>query len=113
MIRTRQATRAVPSALRAIQSTDQRGKWPSVRIITNAKGLLIEHVLAISLWHTDSPLGDKLVAAYGGHYNPRYGTGLTGGPPRSRSGESVGFIGRRGALEAGGSKGARLPDGTS
>lgn len=54
--------------------------------------MLVEHALAIHLWHTNSPAdGYKLAADYCQNYDPRYGNGLNG-PSRTKIEEIVRFM---------------------
>lgn len=103
----RRAAERLYHRLRSFQSTYQRGKWGPVRIVTNAKLLLIEEALALYLWHGNTPsLGYKLAAAYAEHYDPRYGNGLNG-PSRGRLEDLIDFVRYQEAIEAQTAEGAR------
>ncbi len=54
--------------------------------------MLVEQVLAIYLWHSDSPAhGYRLAADYCQHYDSRYGSGLNG-PSRTKIEEMARFV---------------------
>ena len=77
----------------------QNQRWGPVRIVHNWNLMLVEHGLAICLWHLDSPThGYKLAADYCQHYGPRYGNGLNG-PSRTKIAEITRFMFTIEALE--------------
>ena len=95
----RQAAQALHDRLRDFQNEFQNQQWGPVRIVHNWNLMLVEHGLAICLWHLDSPThGYKLVADYCQHYDPRYGNGLNG-PSRTKILEIVRFMFTIEALE--------------
>ena len=95
----RDAAERLYQRVRSFQSTYQRGKWGSVRIVKDANLLLIEEALALYLWHVNSPsVGYKLGVAYAAHYDPRYGNGLNG-TSRDRLQELIDFIRHQETLE--------------
>jgi hypothetical protein len=97
----RQAAQALHDHLRDFQDEYQDQRWARVRIIHNWNLMLVEHGLAICLWHLDSPThGYKLAADYCQHYDPRYGNGLNG-PSRTKIAEIVRFMFTIEALEDG------------
>ena len=97
----RQAAEALHDRLRDFQSEYQNQRWGPVRIVHNWNLMLVEHGLAIYLWHTDSPSdGYKLAADYCQNYDSRYGNGLNG-PSRTKILEIVRFMFTIEALEEG------------
>ena len=85
------AARRLHDRLRDFQDEYQRQQWGPVRIIHDWNLMLVEHGLAIYLWHADSPAqGYKLAADYCQHYDPRYGIGLNG-PSRTKIEEIARF----------------------
>lgn len=97
----RQAAESLHDRLRDFQDEYQKQRWGPVRIIRNWNLMLVEHGLAIHLWHTDSPAdGYKLAADYCQNYDPRYGNGLNG-PSRTKIEEIVRFMATIEALEEG------------
>jgi hypothetical protein len=97
----RQAAQTLHDRLRYFQNEYQNQRWGPVRIVHNWNLMLVEHGLAIYLWHLDSPThGYKLAADYCQHYDPRYGNGLNG-PSRTKIEEIVRFMFTIEALEDG------------
>ena len=95
------AAQLVHDRLRSFQNEYQNQRWARARIVHNWNLMLVEHGLAIYLWHLDSPShGYKLAADYCQHYNPRYGNGLNG-PSRTKILEIVRFMFTIEALEDG------------
>lgn len=95
----RRAAETLHSRLRDFQNEYQKQRWGPVRIVHNWNLMLVEHALAIFLWHLDSPpLGYKLAADYCQNYDPRYGNGLNG-PSRTKIEEIVRFMFAVEALE--------------
>ncbi len=95
----RPAAQALHDRLRDFQNEYQNQRWARVRIINNWNLMLVEHGLAICLWHLDSPThGFKLAADYCQHYDLRYGNGLNG-PSRTKIEEIVRFMFTIEALE--------------
>jgi hypothetical protein len=96
-----QAGQALHDRLRDFQNEYQNQQWGPVRIVHNWNLMLVEHGLAIYLWHTDSPThGYKLAADYCQHYDSRYGNGLNG-PGQTKLAEIVRFMFNIEALEEG------------
>ena len=97
----RPAAQAMHDRLRDFQNEFQNQQWGPVRIVHNWNLMLVEHGLAIYLWHLDFPThGYKLAADYCQHYDPRYGNGLNG-PSRTKIEEIVRFMFTIEALEDG------------
>ncbi|MGH7988798.1 MAG: hypothetical protein ACREDS_01195 [Limisphaerales bacterium] len=95
----RKAAETLHNRLCDFQDEYQNQQWGPVRIVHNWNLMLVEHALAIYLWHSDSPAdGYKLAADYCQHYDPRYGNGLNG-PSRTKIGEIVRFMFNIEALE--------------
>lgn len=85
--------------LRDFQNEYQKQRWEQVRIVHNWNLMLVEHALAIYLWHTNSPAdGYKLAAHYCQNYDAQYGSGLNG-PSRTKIEEIVRFMFTIEALE--------------
>ena len=97
----RQAAESLHHRLRSFQDEYRQQRWGPVRIIRNWNLMLVEHGLAIHLWHTDCPAdGYKLAADYCENYDSRYGNGLNG-PSRARIEEIGRFVFTVEALEEG------------
>jgi hypothetical protein len=97
----RRATQVLHGRLRDFQNEYQNQRWGPVRIVHNWNLMLVEHGLAICLWHLDSPAhGYKLAADYCQHYDPHYGNGLNG-PSRTKIEEIARFMYTLEALEEG------------
>jgi hypothetical protein len=95
----RQAAETLYDKLRNFQNEYQNQQWGPVRIVHNWNLMLIEHALAIFLWHTDCPAdGYKLAADYCQNYDSRYGNNLNG-PSRTKIEEIVRFMFNIEALE--------------
>jgi hypothetical protein len=95
----RQVAQALHDRLRDFQNEYENQRWGPVRIVHNWNLMLVEHGLAICLWHVDSLAhGYKLAADYCQHYDPRYGNGLNG-PSRTKIAEIVRFMFTIEALE--------------
>jgi hypothetical protein len=95
----RQVAGTLHDRLRDFQDEYQKQRWGPVRIVHNWNLMLVEHALAIYLWHTDSPAdGYKLAADYCQNYDSRYGNGLNG-PSRTKIEEIVRFMFTIEALE--------------
>jgi hypothetical protein len=78
--------------LEAFQNERREMRWASVRLIHNQNLFLVESGLGLYLWHSESPTeGYRLAAAYCEHYDPRYGSGLSG-PSVNRIEEITGFV---------------------
>lgn len=91
--------RVLHARLRDFQNEYQKQRWGAVRIVHNWNLMLVEHALAIYLWHADSSAdGYKLAADYCQNYDPRYGNGLNG-PSRTKIEEIVRFMFTIEALE--------------
>ena len=88
----REAAQSLYRRLRAFQSEIKPGQWGGVRLIKNWNLLLIEEGLGIYLGYGATPSsGYKLAADYCKHYDPRYGTGLSG-PSRTKIEEIAQFV---------------------
>lgn len=88
----RQAAETLHDRLRDFQNEYEKQRWGPVRIVHNWNLMLVEHALAIYLWHTDSSAsGYKLAADYCQHYDPQYGNGLNG-PSQTKIVEIVRFM---------------------
>jgi hypothetical protein len=88
----RQAAQTLHDRLCDFQNEYQRQRWGPVRIIRDWNLMLVEHGLAIYLWHPDCPsLGYKLAADYCQHYDWRHPDGLSG-PSRTKIKEIVRFM---------------------
>ena len=97
----RQAARVLHDWLREFQNEYHNQRWGPVRIVHNWNLMLVEHGLAIYLWHLDSPAhGYKLAADYCQHYDSRYGNGLSSSS-RTKIEEIVRFMFTIEALEEG------------
>ena len=97
----RQAVETLHDKLQNFQNEYQNQRWGPVRIIHNWNLMLIEHALAIYLWHADCPPdGYKLAADYCQNYDSRYGNGLSG-PSQTKIEEIVRFMFTIEALEDG------------
>jgi hypothetical protein len=90
----RQAAESLHHRLRSFQDEYRQQRWGPVRIIRNWNLMLVEHGLAIHLWHTD------WAADYCENYDSRYGNGLNG-PSRARIEEIGRFVFTVEALEEG------------
>jgi len=96
-----QMAESMHDRLRDFQNKYENQRWGPVRIVHNWNLMLVEHGLAVYLWHTNSPAqGYKLAADYCQHYDPRYGNGLNG-PSRTKIHEIVRFMFIVEALEEG------------
>lgn len=97
----RQKARTLHDRLREFQNEYQNQRWGPARIVHNWDLMLVEHGLAICLWHLDSPAdGYKLAADYCQNYDSHYGNGLNG-PSRKKIKEIVRFMFTIEALEDG------------
>lgn len=95
----RKVAETLHNRLRNFQNEYQNQRWGPIRIVHNWNLMLIEHALAIYLWHTDSPTdGYKLAADYCQNYDSRYSNGLNG-PSRTKILEIVRFMFTVEALE--------------
>lgn len=95
----RQKAQALHGRLRNFQNEYQRQQWGAVRIVHNWNLMLVEHALAIYLWHTNSPTdGYKLAADYCQNYDTQYGNALNG-PSWTKIEEIVRFMFTIEALE--------------
>ncbi len=95
----RHAAQTLHDRLRSFQNEYQNQRWGPARFVHNWNLMLVEHGLAIYLWHLDSPAhGYKLAADYCQHYDSRYGNGLNG-PSRTKVEEIVRFMFTLEALE--------------
>ncbi len=88
----RQNAQVLHGRLRDFQNEYQNQRWGPVRIVHNWNLMLVEHALAVHLWHTNSPAdGYKLAADYCQHFDPQLGSGLNG-PSRTKIEEMVRFM---------------------
>ncbi len=95
----RQKALELHDRLRDFQNEYENQRWGAVRIVHNWNLMLVEHALAIYLWHTNSPAdGYKLAADYCQNYDPQYGNGLNG-PSWTKIEEIVRFMFTIEALE--------------
>ncbi len=95
------AAQALHDQLRDFQNEHQNQRWGPVRIVHNWSLMLVEHGLAIYLWHLDSPAhGYKLAADYCQHYDSRSGNGLSSSS-RTKIEEIVRFMFTLETLEEG------------
>jgi hypothetical protein len=97
----REAAQRLHARLREFQDEYRKQGWDSVRMIQNWNLLLVEKGLAIYLRHGESPSdGYDLAADYCRHYDPHYGSGLSG-PSRTKIKEIVQFMFTFEAMEDG------------
>jgi len=95
----RQTVEVLHNRLQDFQNEYRNDQGSPVRIVHNWNLVLVEHGLAIYLWHLDSPAhGYQLAADYCRHNDSRYGNGLNG-PSRTKIGEIVRFMFTHEALE--------------
>lgn len=88
----REKARALHHRLRGLPSEYRKQRWGVVRIVHNWNLMLVEHALAIHLWHANSPAeGYKLAADYCQNFDSRYGNGLNG-PSHTKIEELVRFV---------------------
>ena len=95
----RKAAEILHDHLKNFQNNYENQQWGPVRLIYNWNLMLVEHGLAIYLWHLDTPrLGYKLAAAYCRHFDSHHYNDLNG-PSRGKVDEIVQFVTSIEALE--------------
>lgn len=88
----RRAAQSLHDRARDFQNTYENHQWGAVRIVNCWQLMLVEKGLALHLDATRTPAdGYRLAANLCDHYDPRYGTGLSG-PSQTKIMEIVRFM---------------------